>query len=234
MTQLKTGACSSSRRLPQKFGKASVAIATFACGAIALSSGFAQAAPGDFPPIPVGTITDAGATLTGITGPTPGAGTVEFDFIGLQPSLPSSELRKTWQVDTDFEPSLNSPYSGVFEYKLDAPAGEAWINAALSQNIVPPFAGADVTKLVCTDSTFLNNCTTIGPVFNSGFTPVFTPILTSSTIYVRDTYIGVPPAVLDNYINAFQTPGPLPILGAGATFGFSRKLRGRIKAARLS
>ena len=31
-----------------------------------------------------------------------------------------------------------------------------------------------------------------------------------------------------------QTPGPLPILGAGAAFGFSRKLRGRIKAARLS
>jgi len=30
-----------------------------------------------------------------------------------------------------------------------------------------------------------------------------------------------------------NVPGPLPILGAGAAFGFSRKLRGRIKAARL-
>lgn len=28
-----------------------------------------------------------------------------------------------------------------------------------------------------------------------------------------------------------QTPGPLPILGAGAAFGFSRKLRRRIKAS---
>lgn len=28
-----------------------------------------------------------------------------------------------------------------------------------------------------------------------------------------------------------QTPGPLPILGAGAAFGFSRKLRNRIKAS---
>lgn len=28
-----------------------------------------------------------------------------------------------------------------------------------------------------------------------------------------------------------QTPGPLPILGVGAAFGFSRKLRNRIKAA---
>ena len=28
-----------------------------------------------------------------------------------------------------------------------------------------------------------------------------------------------------------QTPGPLPILGVGATFAFSRKLRGRIRAS---
>ena len=38
-------------------------------------------------------------------------------------------------------------------------------------------------------------------------------------------------------INRFDfspVPGPLPILGAGAAFGFSRKLRSRIKAARLN
>jgi hypothetical protein len=38
-----------------------------------------------------------------------------------------------------------------------------------------------------------------------------------------------------NYSNHFrQTPGPLPILGAGAAFGFSRKLRSRIKGARTA
>jgi len=37
---------------------------------------------------------------------------------------------------------------------------------------------------------------------------------------------------IDNMQNTVRTPGPLPILGAGAAFGFSRKLRGRIKAAR--
>jgi hypothetical protein len=31
-----------------------------------------------------------------------------------------------------------------------------------------------------------------------------------------------------------NVPGPLPILGAGAAFGFSRKLRSRIKAARTA
>lgn len=210
-------------------------MATLAVGVFALSTGTAQAAPEPFPPTPIGTMSDAGATFTGISGPTAGTGSVEFDYVGLHPSLPSPELRRTWVVDTDVAPNLVAPYSGIFEYKLDAPAGEAWINAALSQNIVSPFAGADVTKLVCTDSMFMDNCTTIGPVLDSGFTPVFTPIVASSTIYVRDTYVGVPPAILDNYINSFQTvPGPLSILGAGAALGFSRKLRGRIKAARLS
>ena len=36
---------------------------------------------------------------------------------------------------------------------------------------------------------------------------------------------------MDNFLNIYQTPGPLPLLGAGAAFGFSRKLRGRIKAS---
>lgn len=37
------------------------------------------------------------------------------------------------------------------------------------------------------------------------------------------------------YVNAFyQTPGPLPVLGAGVAFGFSRKLRQRIKASRTA
>jgi len=57
---------------------------------------------------------------------------------------------------------------------------------------------------------------------------------TLTTIWVRDTYSAGSGDVLDTVTNTFETvPGPLPILGAGAAFGFSRKLRGRIKAARL-
>lgn len=38
-------------------------------------------------------------------------------------------------------------------------------------------------------------------------------------------------ATLSSWTNTIQqTPGPLPILGAGAAFGFSRKLRRRIKS----
>lgn len=37
---------------------------------------------------------------------------------------------------------------------------------------------------------------------------------------------------LSTVVSVRQTPGPLPILGAGAALGFSRKLRRRIRAAR--
>jgi hypothetical protein len=43
---------------------------------------------------------------------------------------------------------------------------------------------------------------------------------------------GDPSSRIDGFTDSiWQTPGPLPVLGAGVTFGFSRKLRKRIKAS---
>jgi hypothetical protein len=60
-----------------------------------------------------------------------------------------------------------------------------------------------------------------------------------SELYILDT--ATPGTVgnggmIDNYQNTFtqQVPGPLPILGAGAAFGYTRKLRRRVKAMRLA
>jgi hypothetical protein len=38
------------------------------------------------------------------------------------------------------------------------------------------------------------------------------------------------------YFNGFrqEVPGPLPLLGAGTAFGFSRKLRQRLQTSRLN
>jgi MYXO-CTERM domain-containing protein len=41
-------------------------------------------------------------------------------------------------------------------------------------------------------------------------------------------------AIQNNYTQTTETPGPLPLLGAGAAFGFSRRIRSRIKRARLA
>ena len=56
-------------------------------------------------------------------------------------------------------------------------------------------------------------------------------------LYIIDTAVNPTGSgkLIDSYQNAYtQVPGPLPILGAGAAFGFSRKLRNRIKASRTA
>jgi hypothetical protein len=55
-----------------------------------------------------------------------------------------------------------------------------------------------------------------------------------SSLYIEDVINGGGGSIT-GVTNGFrQTPGPLPILGAGAAFGFSRKLRSRIKAVRTA
>ena len=62
------------------------------------------------------------------------------------------------------------------------------------------------------------------------------PDYTYDHLYIVDSYTVAGSDVgIDKITNTYtQTPGPLPILGAGAAFGFSRKLRSRIKAGRTA
>lgn len=66
-------------------------------------------------------------------------------------------------------------------------------------------------------------------------TGMVTPVLAyidSDPIYEFSAMIALDPgSTVSSWTNTIsQTPGPLPILGAGAAFGFSRKLRRRIKS----
>jgi hypothetical protein len=53
-----------------------------------------------------------------------------------------------------------------------------------------------------------------------------------TTIWRRDVVTGTGVPSFNSDLR--NVPGPLPILGAGAAFGFSRKLRARIKASRTA
>jgi hypothetical protein len=61
--------------------------------------------------------------------------------------------------------------------------------------------------------------------------------LSGTFVDVTDSYIVLAGAGINRFNNGFtQTsgvPGPLPLLGAGAAFGFSLRIRSRIKGARL-
>jgi hypothetical protein len=231
MTQAKTGAFLSMGRLPQFVGQAALAASVLAGGASLLNAGGAMAATDTFPPTPfIPPAVENGATITGLTGPTVGTGDVEFDYAGLISGRPS------WTVDVDFKPNLPGVYGpATFEYSLMAPGLDKWQYAALTQNVIGGSSGAEVRKQIFDFTGGVQGALLYdsGFIIDSAGTPLvaFTP---TSQIKVVDTYKGGATALLDNYINTVQTPGPLPILGAGAAFGFSRKLRSRIKAGRTA
>jgi hypothetical protein len=218
-------------RLPQIVGQAALAVSVLAGGASLLNAGGAMANisfPPDYPGQPP--VGPDGVFTTGDDGPTAGLGTVNLAYSGIFGG------KKTYQVDVDFDgpPAgsdvLAGPYSGQFKYIIKS-NGHPFDFAGLTQNIISPTSGASVTKQVCYTN-FGVDCVPLLSVSDTGTdSEILKP---TNTLYITDTYTGTASAGLDNFINTYQTPGPLPILGAGAAFGFSRKLRSRIKAGRTA
>ena len=160
--------------------------------------------------------------------PTIGSGTIQF--VQQTPG-------KVWVVDADFIPDLMSPTGwGEFAYDLTIdplPNLFTYLEGGLA--IIGPPVG---------DPKFKVNQTTTGlPMLMAdemvpAVSDVFDPDL--KLISVKNEY-----KVTNGSINSFQNsftqfeadpkvevPGPLPLLGAGAAFGFSRRLRTRVLAAR--
>jgi len=146
-----------------------------------------------------------------------------------------------WEVS--FDPSLdisstNNP-SGFIKYKIDiTELTQFFETAELSTNIggtlTDPYS---VVKEFFTDATF----TTSIPAWTLNTPPTpKTGSIGGQSIYVKDSW-NIPSGsgvIINNFNDNYtqgttQTPCPLPLLGAGAAFGFSRRIRSRIKAARL-
>jgi hypothetical protein len=72
-------------------------------------------------------------------------------------------------------------------------------------------------------ATYVANVSTSGNTVT--LTPAAPAVIFDNTLTVTNGRIDV---ITDSLV---QAPGPLPILGAGAAFGFSRKIRRRIKAS---
>jgi len=160
--------------------------------------------------------------------PTVGMGTIQF---GQQAGI--------WVVDVDFIPDLEAlptPVWGMLEYDLTiAPTSNfTFLEAGLA--IIGPPVGTPTFKVK-------KFATGLDPMLMADETvtqssDVFDPGL--KTISVRDEYL-VTVGSINSFQNSFRqlpggdqepVPGPLPLLGAGAAFGFSRRLRARVLAAR--
>jgi hypothetical protein len=167
--------------------------------------------------------------ITLLSLPSAGAGEIRFGATPLPPPGFDGDL---WQVIVDFNPSLVGAASGAFAYKLSiTDPGYSFKDVQLAA--MAPLEGVAIRKQVYSDAfTNLVEDLFINTTSNSGFVS-FDSAYTD--LWVRDTYTVGDGKILTLFENGYrqtEVPGPLPLLGAGAAFGISRKLRRRIRGAR--
>ena len=149
---------------------------------------------------------------------------------------PSDSISFSNPTSTTFTYNINSnvPWtsgSKVLNYTVAAPSGQLLTahSASLTSSIIPNAGSGTFTVAGTNTATGMmtNNMTTAGMVnypvnlASDTFTGTLNGISGGGVQQITSTY-----AVANAPTSA--VPGPLPILGAGAAFGFSRKLRRRI------
>lgn len=142
----------------------------------------------------------------------------------------------TYSVKTGFVPTVQlTPAAGpqTFRYDLTLLDGQTWSTAQLTSNILAGFPGIAFTKEVCSGGFGIAPCVITPPILDTGTSGILNLTGFGSQIFVIDEFTSSSPtARASDFTNTFTTvPGPLPVLGVGAAFGFSRKLRNRIKAS---
>ena len=159
--------------------------------------------------------------------PTVGMGTIQF----------VEQTTGIYVVDADFIPDLEAPSGwGEFEYDLTidgAPNQFFFFEGGLAI-IGPPVGGPEFKVKQTTNGLPMLMAdemdADVFDVFDSGL----------KSISVKNEY-SVTTGSINSFQNSFtqfelgdpeKVPSPLPLLGAGAAFGFSRRLRTRVLAAR--
>ena len=162
-------------------------------------------------------------------GPTSGIGAILFTFAPPDPNFPSG----LWIVEPIFDGG-SAGASGTFDYSITITDP----NYSFDSTIIgwSELNNTSATKQFFTDATFTIPAPGYPTVTANSLMgpPFFFSALPSgvSTLYVRDTY-SADVSTLYNGFTQQQVPGPLPVLGAGAAFGFSRRLRRRIQQRQI-
>ena len=153
-----------------------------------------------------------------------------------------NELFGIWDLNVSFAPdsSVGGPYSMSYDLTITDPNkvfDEIGLDSTCNISLIGP---CTVTKEL---APYVNNV--LGPVLapltrvstNGGPAAPESIPLAVQKIRVTDTWITSGVGSLDSVSNNFTqkdappVPGPLPLVGAAAAFGWSRRLRNRIKLA---
>ena len=141
-------------------------------------------------------------------------------------------------MKVNFTPAVTT--SGVFEYKFEINqliSPTAYFKQ-VSLDASHGGTGTSASKIVYSSLLdFTNNTNSIATLTSTdGSSSVVPfPVDTYKTLWVRYTFTPGANGNITTLNNEYtqgdiSVPGPLPVVGAGMAFGFSRKLRSRIKA----
>ena len=157
----------------------------------------------------------------------------EFEFSVQEGPAGCSDSR--WGVRTIFDNSVTGVVgqnaTGILNYNLSiVPSLNAECNFFESIRIDSAAVGTGTTVTKSIDGL-------ISPYLISNEGSISSGPLGGTSINVTDTYSVTETGQLITFVNEYtqtnDVPGPLPLFGAGAAFGFSRRLRSRIKGSRL-
>jgi len=181
-----------------------------------------------------------GVTTTGLTGPALGGA---WNLVSINGAAENAAVfneinnASLWHNPTGS--FYLGPWIGLFQpnNNLEPAGGWRWLDGtpASYTNWSP---GEPNNGLDCSNAIGVNNCDSVAAFFNTSLVTSDEWVDNSigpATFTVNGYSVSNPGALPINYAISFvveqpSVPGPLPIFGALATFGFSRKLRQRIKA----
>jgi hypothetical protein len=147
-----------------------------------------------------------------------------FTF-GAMDNIGYTLIGNSLQAQLGFVPSNAAPLSGTISYKVTLKNGRTFDNAFAN------ITGGGVTLTNLTSSNLSGTATSTG---GNGAAVGFSPSGLTMQVFSQ-TFSASSPGSLSSVGGIYNTtgpltaPGPLPLLGVGAAFGFSRKLRRRIQ-----
>jgi len=167
---------------------------------------------------------------------------ITFHSTAVLGDLGSSMVSAVEPLTGDHIFNLDKPFTNIpfdFTYKATwSDPGSAIVAVDLDSDADPFAIPPSVLDATYTFTpTHLPGNSPIGLTSTNGTPSVATVIGGPTTITVNNSYNGAGGAIdtLENSFKQIQhttVPGPLPLLGAGAAFGFSRNLRKRIKTSK--
>jgi hypothetical protein len=147
----------------------------------------------------------------------------------LEFSYQSTDSTTPWHADLDFNPDDSD--GGFLSYKIEATDGVFTRVNLISARDLPSGVTKTYGTRLLTDG-FTVDPSSVIDTLNISSNVSDSGSAYGSVLYVNDSWTG--PGAIDNISNEYaqsQVPGPVPVLGAAAAFGFSRRLRQRLKGA---